>query len=270
MQLNIPYEYEFIKKLQVGLTNNNYLIKINNDEYIVRVPRNDLNIFDRNNEKIILSKLQHTTYTLPVMYYEDGIQISKFVPNLVNYQQYNKRNKLESVAFLMKSLHAEKINITNTFNPIKQIKLYYDLCDTTLKLSDYDWLFEQYQNHTFTPVLCHNDWVDGNICFIDEKPYLIDFEYAGLNDPLFDIMSFITENDMSNQHKKTFTHLMLGKDIDSETLKTLEMYRDLNNLIWYLWAVMMYDARKETIYKSIADNKLNELIEQSKKPLNYL
>lgn len=270
MQLNIPFEHEVIKKLPVGLTNDNYLVLINNSQYIVRVPINDLNIFNRNNEKRVLAELKNSSYTIPVLYYADGIQISKYEPNLINYEHYNKLNKLDDVAYLMKSLHAEKTNITHTFNPIKQVQLYYKHANTKLKLEDYDWLFQQYANHTFTPVLCHNDWVDGNICFIDKQPYLIDFEYAALNDPLFDVMSFITENDLSNEHKKEFTHLMLGDNIDNKTLKILEMYRDLNNLIWYLWAVMMHDARQQPIYETIANSKLKELIEQSKKPLNFL
>ena len=35
--------------------------------------------------------------------------------------------------------------------------------------------------------------VDGNILFTKENVYLIDYEYAADNDPLFDVMSFLSE-----------------------------------------------------------------------------
>lgn len=42
-------------------------------------------------------------------------------------------------------------------------------------------------------VLCHNDLNSGNLVFLNQKLYLIDFEYAMLNDKFFDIASFASE-----------------------------------------------------------------------------
>jgi thiamine kinase-like enzyme len=42
-------------------------------------------------------------------------------------------------------------------------------------------------------VLCHNDLNCGNLIFLNRKLYLIDFEYAMLNDKFFDIASFASE-----------------------------------------------------------------------------
>ncbi|MET0909396.1 MAG: choline/ethanolamine kinase family protein, partial [Ilumatobacteraceae bacterium] len=37
------------------------------------------------------------------------------------------------------------------------------------------------------PVACHNDLLPGNVLFDVERAWLLDFEYAGMNDPFFDL-----------------------------------------------------------------------------------
>jgi thiamine kinase-like enzyme len=39
------------------------------------------------------------------------------------------------------------------------------------------------------PVPCHNDLTTGNVLFTDGQAWLLDFEYAGMNDPFFDLGS---------------------------------------------------------------------------------
>lgn len=270
MRINIPFNYNFIKELDLGLTNKNYLITIDNQDYICRLPLNDLKIFNRNNEKNILDLVSKQDFALDVFYYHEGIQISKYQKDLINYQDYKQKDKVLEVAKLMKKLHALPTNNIESFDPIAMIDTYANhIKKMDIKLSDFDYLFKQYKEHKFKAVICHNDWVDGNICFINHKSYLIDYEYAGLNDPLFDIMSFITENDLSKKEKHDFLYAMLPK-IDDSTMEALKMYRDLNNLLWYLWSQMMYEARNESIYLDIKAIKNQQLFSQLGKPLDFL
>ena len=55
-------------------------------------------------------------------------------------------------------------------------------------------------------VYAHNDLVKGNLLFKDEQLIVLDFEYAGLNISLFDIASFISENNLSNDEKEYFNN----------------------------------------------------------------
>ncbi|NLY62772.1 MAG: phosphotransferase family protein [Erysipelothrix sp.] len=270
MKINIPYKYKFIKDLELGLTNKNYLLEIDAKKYICRLPLNDLDIFNRNNEKKIIQALRDSNFTIPVSYYDNGIQLSPYLNNLVNYADYNDDQKIFKVAELMKKLHQTKVDDIQAFNPIEMIYKYASLIeDLEIDLNDFTYLFEAYSKHTYVPSLCHNDWVDGNICFIADQAYLIDFEYAGLNDPLFDIMSFITENDLSSKVRRDFLLAMLDEP-DAKTLLALEMYRDINNLLWYLWADMMFKKRHESIYNKIKAIKYQQLYSEMKKPLNFI
>ena len=52
---------------------------------------------------------------------------------------------------------------------------------------------------------------------------------------------------------------MFDERVNEENLKTLAMYRDINNLLWSLWSLMMYEFRNEEIYNRIYKDKLNAL-----------
>lgn len=265
----IPYQIDSIEKTDMGLTNVNYIIEILKEKYILRFPKNDVrHLFTPKNEKKVIQAIKNQSYTLPVHYYKDGIQIVKYEPDLKTFENINKSSKIKDVANLMKKFHGSNIIVDFDFDPLKQIELYKSqIKNLPIKLEEFSDVFDQIKTHRFKPVLCHNDWVDGNICFINDKTYLIDFEYAGNNDPLFDIMSFLTENDLSNVQRVNFLELMFPDGISDKDYKTLMMYRDINNILWLLWAQMMYEFRLEPIYLEIVEIKYRQLHAEYQKPL---
>lgn len=257
----LPFKIDKIEKTNKGLTNDNYIIEIDNKSFMLRYPLEDVqHLFNPKNEKKVIESIKNQAYVLPVKYYDDGIQIVTFIKDLTTFDQANKKTRIKDVANLMKKFHNSKLKVDFNFEPLKQIQLYKDnIKKKKIDLSLYKEVLERLKNHTFEAILCHNDWVEGNICFINNKVYLIDFEYAGNNDPLFDIMSFLTENDLTNYERREFLNEMFENGISKKDYETLKMYRDINNLLWYLWALMMYEFRNEDVYIDIAEIKLNQL-----------
>lgn len=257
----LPFNISKIIKTDMGLTNDNYLLEIDNKSFILRYPLDDVApLFKPSHEAEVLEKIKGLDFTLPIKYYKDGIQLVKYEKELKTFDEYLGENKIKAVAKLMKDFQDADLSVSFSFDPLKQINLYKKhIKNLDLNLDDYQDLFERLKKHKFTPKLCHNDWVAGNICFIGKKTYLIDYEYAGNNDPLFDVMSFLTENDLSNSERVEFLSYMFKDGISDKDYQTLVMYRDVNNILWYLWAVMMYEFRGEAIYKEIANIKLNQL-----------
>ena len=107
--------------------------------------------------------------------------------------------------------------------------------------------------------LCHNDWVAGNIGFTQHRDYLLDYEYAGDNDPLFDVMSFITENKISVLDREIFYSAYFDHPLSTDERSYLKAYEDFHNLLWYTWAMMMFESRQDQVYLMIAQDKLKQL-----------
>ena len=58
-------------------------------------------------------------------------------------------------------------------------------------------------------VPCHNDTVPENFVKDNEKLYLIDWEYSGMNDPMWDLAAHCLECEFSEDEEELFLKLIL-------------------------------------------------------------
>lgn len=253
----------FIEDTNKGLTNKNYHVQTEHYDVIVRIPHQDSsNIVYRDHEALALECIKSTQLDVNTIHYnpEDGIKITKYVPDLLTFKEYKGKDRIHRTAQLMKRLHSLNQCIGYEFNPIERYLKYrknvkQPMIEDTLSNSIVESLKSIQRAHT----LCHNDWVAGNICFSQTKDYLIDYEYAGDNDPFFDVMSFITENELTYQEKEEFILSYFGRTPTSEEQVLLKTYEQFHNLLWCTWACMMYESRNEDVYREIALDKYNAL-----------
>ena len=94
----------------------------------------------------------------------------------------------------------------------------------------------------------------GNLLFKDKQLIVLDFEYAGLNISLFDIASFISENNLSNDEKEYF--LSQFKNINKKDVQTMINFE---NILWYYWASYMYKLTNKQIFNIIKEEKYKSL-----------
>ncbi|AOG60331.1 choline kinase [Spiroplasma helicoides] len=112
------------------------------------------------------------------------------------------------------------------------------------------------QNAEF--VVSHNDMVPGNILIHQNNDIkFIDYDYVKLNNPLFDIASFITETlndntDMIKSFVKKAIEKQIMKQSDIDDLNKCIAYQDV---LWTLWANYMYEKTNEEIYLQIGQEK---------------
>lgn len=246
-----------------GLTNKNYRVITEHYDVIVRIPHSDSsNIVYRKHEDLAHQLIQTTNLNVNIIYFspEDGLKIADYVPDLLTFSEYKGKDRIRRTAQLMRNLHQLNQCIGVEFNPIERYLKYrkhvnHPMVDDVFAQTILDTLDSIKRPHT----LCHNDWVEGNICFTDKKDYLIDYEYAGDNDPFFDVMSFITENDLTEEEKNEFIQAYFTQEPTQEELDLLKVYEQFHNLLWCTWACMMFESRGDEVYKDIAQYKYNAL-----------
>jgi len=61
--------------------------------------------------------------------------------------------------------------------------------------------FETIRNYPREMVVCHNDLNQRNILWQAEKPYVLDFEYAGMNDCYFDLAAVSVEFNLTKEQE---------------------------------------------------------------------
>ena len=249
-----------LEKMDKGLTNHNYLLTVTNKKYVVRIPRSDSEHISNRVHEFEVSEMVKSIDT-NIIYFdcESGIKISEYIENVWEYNECPFTDKIERCAILLKKLHALP-KVSFTFDPFQTLETYKSHVQQPLfDLRIYDEQIQQVKLFQNPHTLCHNDVVSGNVLF-GEKDYLIDYEYAGNNDPLFDVVSFLSENKIFDQTLRERFYQTYFTTLDETTRKQLYLWEVFQNVLWCYWAMMMYESRKEGIYEQIAQDKYNALL----------
>ncbi len=256
-----PNEGYSIMRLNKGLTNKNYILCIHSQKYVVRIPYPHQHFINRKQEETV-SKLV-ASLDCDTIYFnaDNGVKISKYIEYAQDYKTCIDDDKIERCAALMRQLHQLPC-VEFEFDCIQQLHNYQShVSNPIFDLSAFHDAINHIQNKKYIPTLCHNDFVYGNILYTPTKDYLIDYEYAANNDPLFDVISFLGENQIFNfqLRDRFYKAYFQQSEVPYEELEIMERFQ---NVLWCYWAMMMFELHNEKIYKDIAQDKYNALTNQ--------
>jgi thiamine kinase-like enzyme len=83
---------------------------------------------------------------------------------------------------------------------------------------------------------CHNDTVPEN--FIksgEDKVYLIDWEYSGMNDPMWDIAAHSLESNFSEDDEELFLQTYFSGEVGSNYRKRILIHKVCQDFLWSIW-----------------------------------
>ncbi len=250
-----------IEKMDKGLTNHNYLLCVNEKQYVMRVPyENSEHISNRKHEYEVSKIVRELDVKTIYFNKENGIKISEYVEHLYEYDDCPYEDKVERCAKLLKKLHALP-NVDFQFDPFATLSSYQQRVNNPLfPLSQFEEQIQLVKHFNNPQVLCHNDLVSGNLLYGENQDYLIDYEYAGSNDPLFDVISFLSENQIFDEElRERFYHAYFG-ELNEEKREQLYLWEVFQNVLWCNWAMMMYETRHKQVYRQIAQDKYDALL----------
>lgn len=251
---NIPHEVKIICPLKKGLISEIYLCNFNNIKSVIRL---DLEIpgwlkIQRDSEIRILDLNNNDKSEKNILYHdlEKGILIRRFIEgNKFNLNKINSDQQLELLGRAIKEIHKTNYekdavnNFSNSINRYQQILKYKIQKDPILEIG-----FEIYQdlNHESYPkVFSHNDLTQENIIW-DHEYVFIDWEYAGLNNPLFDIASIISSYSLNDQQIDSLCRGYGKKsEVDMEILRKWVKFTYFCDYIWRICLIetSIYDEK---------------------------
>jgi thiamine kinase-like enzyme len=243
-----------------GLTNQNWLVGSKGEFFMVRIPYQDSeHIVSRQHEKAAIDLVYWQSLDVETVYFNEqsGIKITRYVDDLLTFDEYSGKDKYYRVGRLMRKFHDLNVRSGFLFDPIQRLNQYKtQIKNKIFILEDEDKYHHFIENQREGFTLCHNDWVAGNIGFSSMRDYLIDYEYAGDNHPYFDVTSFLSENQIfDDTARKEFYTAYFSKLPDENTLQALHFFEMFHHILWCHWAMMMFEFRNEEIYRKIAQDK---------------
>ncbi len=85
---------------------------------------------------------------------------------------------------------------------------------------------------------CHNDPWPGNFVDGGLRMYLVDWEYSGMNDPMWDLADLSVEADFDVSKDRTFLEAYFGGPIPHDARRRFEMQKPVCDLFWSLWGFL--------------------------------
>jgi thiamine kinase-like enzyme len=89
-------------------------------------------------------------------------------------------------------------------------------------------------------VPCHNDPWPGNLLDADGRIYLIDWEYSGMNDPLWDLADLSVEAGFGPEQDRAMMEAYYGTGLSPALYSRLEVYKAMSDLHWSVWSLVQY------------------------------
>lgn len=234
-----------------GLTNHTYKVTLDNgEEYAVRIPGSGTEeLIVRSDEKISTQLACDLGIDAQMLYFgEDGSKVTKYIPDAVTMSAaaLKEQKRIEQVANIFRKLHScgvdtkvpfEVFDMAEVYEKIiheKQVDMFADyreVKDEVMRIkSEIDTAVEIHKVPCHNDPLCEN-WVEGN-----GRIYLIDWEYAGMNDGMWDLGDISIEAGFDDVCDEMLLRAYLGKEpsaVDKKHFLASKIYVDY---LWTLWA----------------------------------
>ncbi len=238
-----------------GMTNKNYRICVKGDRYILRVAGTGTEqMINRNTEMFNSAIASEKGYNVEVPYFnlETGVKISKFIENAetLTHRSVKKEENLKQVTDILRNLHESKdFHMDNEFNVFRELEKYENILrgDNGEFFDDYEEVRKKVMaleeelkvcNRVFVP--SHNDLVSENLVKDTEgRIYLIDWEYSGINDDMWDLAALSLENEFSDDDIELMFRLYFkGKEADKNSRRRLLIHQICQDTLWAVWTLI--------------------------------
>ena len=264
-----------------GLTNHTYKVTLaNGEEYVVRLPGEGTEeVIVRSDEKISTKLACDLGVDAQMLYFgDDGSKVTEYIKNAVTMSAESLKNheRIEQVAEIFRKMHSCGVDTKVPFEVFEMATSYEKVInDNNVPM------FDDYSEIKATvmqikaeidnaidikKVPCHNDALCENWVLGDGRMYLIDWEYAGMNDGMWDIADVSIEAGFNADYDKMLLSAYLEREpetLDEKHFLASKIYVDY---LWTLWAKMRvpYDGQPMEDWATERYTRLKGFIEDYK------
>ena len=271
-------DYTDIKRLG-GLTNHTYHVTFaDGEEYVVRIPGEGTEeLIVRSDEAISTRLACKLGVDAKLLYFgEDGSKVTEYLKNAVTMSADSLKDPLRiaQVADVFNVMHScgedtgvpfEVFDMAAGYEKIindMNVPMFDDYAEYKVKVMAVKQEIDKAINAKKVP--CHNDPLCENWVVSEGKMYLIDWEYAGMNDGMWDVADVSIEAEFTEEQDMLLLEKYLKRTpttLDKKHFLASKLYVDF---LWTLWAKtrVPYDGQP---MEDWAIARYDRLIENMKK-----
>ncbi len=233
-----------------GITNQNYKVVNGVEAFVVRLVGADTELLgvNREAERIANTVAGEMGIAPEVIYFiePENCLVTRFVDGRpIPGDEIGQPENIRRVIAQLKKVHALPA-ITTEFYPIQFVREGMQTARQygVAMPGEFDWLMERLdeiekainpQRSNFR--LCHNDLLNANFLVNGEDEItILDWEYAGMNDPYFDLANFSTNHEFSDDQDRMILDAYFGEVTPRRWahLKLMRVVSDYREATWSL------------------------------------
>ena len=244
-----PEDITDITVLKKGMTNRSFLFTCKGKKYIMRIPGEGTDqLINRRQEASVYHAIADKNICDDIAYInpENGYKITEFLEG-AHVCDPADCEEVKKCMSRLRDFHAMKLKVAHEFDIFGQMEFYETLWDGTPSVyKDYEktkanvWSLKPYIDaHAGEKILTHIDAVPDNFLFVQkngkEEIRLIDWEYAGMQDPHVDIAMFCIYSLYNKRQVDRLIAAYFTDGCDDATRIKIYCYIAACGLLWSNW-----------------------------------
>ncbi len=246
----IPDEVEDITVMKKGMTNRSFLFMCNGKRYIMRIPGEGTDkLINRRQEAQVYNLVNGKDLCDNIVYInpQNGYKITVFFERARVCDPMNS-DDVKKCMQRLREFHNMKLKVNHEFDIFGQINFYESLWENRHSIyKDYNKTKEKIfslkkfiDSHAGEKVLSHIDSVPDNFLFVysgdgKEDIRLIDWEYAGLQDPHVDIAMFVIYSLYNRSQADSLIDAYFPEGCSNVDRVKIYCYISVCGLLWSNW-----------------------------------
>ncbi len=237
-----------VEVLGGGITNHNLKVEVDGETFVLRVAGKDTSLLgiDRTVELEATRRAAELGIGPEVVAFvePEGWLVTRFVPGEIPpVENMREPELLTRVAGALRAFHGSA-PIRGTFDSFRVVETYRETA-----LARGGTIPEAYEpahglarrieelRAGAAPVPCHNDLLNANFLDDGQRLRIVDWEYAGMGDPFFDLANFSINHELSESERHTLLGAYFGQ-LRHEDDRLLELMRFMSDFREAMWGVV--------------------------------
>ena len=240
-----------IQPLGGGMTNLNFRVVDGDQAYVVRLGEDDpVHLISRRNEIASCEAAFEIGVSPELVYHEPGILVVRFVDGHVfDEADVREPKNLERIVELLKRFHHEMPvhfnEVPVMFWVFQVFRHYHNLLAQgdsrhAARLPELAQIGRELEAAVgpVEIVFGHNDLLAANFIDDGDRIWLIDFDYAGFNSPLFDLSNLASNNELDEDQEQAMLERYFGVSPNRATLGSYHAMKCASLLRETLWSMV--------------------------------
>jgi thiamine kinase-like enzyme len=235
-----------------GLTNRNYKIAIGDERFVLRIPGEGTGEYiNRRHEAVAARIAAEAGVNAEVLFFDenDGLMLTRFVDGALtmNGERFKDLGAVARAALAFRRMHDCGKSFATEFDLFEKMDEYLDYLRRKQARIPDGYADVQREAEAVRAALsarpaalrpCHCDPLAENFLDTGARTFIIDWEYAGNNDPMWDLGDVSVEAAFGPDQDAALLEAYFTGRPPAAQVGRMVMYKAMCDLLWTLWGAI--------------------------------